>query len=211
MSVPAAFGPATVDQRTNTRWTQTAARLSTTTPETQISRFPPLLAPESPRFGLPGHVPHAAGPEQKSWLDSALEELDEIARGIEVDGPKPDAEVVAAARKSLRNLSELVASPPAVDDDGTGGIGIEFAGKERDRILFIIETPQSFAYYELIGGRSTRARSTNWKDLMTAIGVSGIQRAGISVPPRTFSPSIGAWVPIRDDAFEVLPSPRRHH
>ena len=141
----------------------------------------------SPRSAAAAPVHRAAGPERRCWLDSALEELDEVARGIEVDGPTPGAEVVAAARKCLRSLSELFASPPGVNDDGTGGIGIEFAGEEGGRILFIIETPRSFACYQLVGGRSTSAQSTSWTQLLRAIGITGSrdlpERRG-SAPPR---------------------------
>ncbi|MCY4628448.1 MAG: hypothetical protein OXE58_12910 [Acidobacteria bacterium] len=113
-------------------------------------------------------------PAEGAWLAEALRELDEVAGGVDVDGPQPSREVVAEARSLLRHLAGWVDGAPAVDDDADGGVGIEFYGPEGRRLLLIVEADGSAIYQELIAGDVLTERFEDWRQLL---GISAVLRS----------------------------------
>lgn len=122
-------------------------------------------------------------PKSAEWLGEALADLDEVAAGIEVDGPIPDETVVSTSREFLRDLAQRVETDPGVDHDGCGGVGVEFVGRDRNRILFIIENDRSAFYLEYLGGEGASARYDDWRQMMSSLGDSWIVRAGLQRVP----------------------------
>ena len=122
-------------------------------------------------------------PKSAGWLGEALADLDEVAAGFEVDGPTPDETVVSTSGEFLRDLARRVATEPGVDHDGLGGVGVEFVGRDRDRVLFIIENDRTAWYHEYIGGEGASARYDDWREMMGGIGDSWIVRAGLQRVP----------------------------
>ena len=120
-------------------------------------------------------------PAEGAWLAEALRELDEVADGVDVDGPQPSREVVAEARSLLRHLAGWVDGAPAVDDDADGGVGIEFYGPEGRRLLLIVEADGSAIYQELIAGDVLTERFEDWRQLLGTFGRAGFQRVGVPV------------------------------
>ena len=120
-------------------------------------------------------------PAEGAWLAEALRELDEVAGGVDVDGPQPSREVVAEARSLLRHLAGWVDGAPAVDDDADGGVGIEFYGPEGRRLLLIVEADGSAIYQELIAGDVLTERFEDWRQLLGTFGRAAFQRVGVPV------------------------------
>ena len=120
-------------------------------------------------------------PEERSWLPEALRELDEVAGGIDVDGPHPSGQAVAEARSLLRDLAGWVDDAPAVDDDADGGVGIEFYGPKGRRLLLIVASDGSAVYQELIAGRVVTEEFADWRQLLEAFGREAFQRVGLAV------------------------------
>lgn len=125
--------------------------------------------------------PYAVGTTPAPWLPQALEELDEVRRGFEVDGPLPTETALREADALLRHLATRVASAPGVSDDPFEAVGIEFYGAGRNRILFVIERDGAATYLESIEDQSGRARFREWRSMVDAIGLRGLERAGILV------------------------------
>lgn len=120
-----------------------------------------------------------ASPESAGWLGEALERLDEIAAGFEVDGPVPDQTVVSTSGDFLRDLAHRVATEPGIDDDGLGGVGVEFVGREGDRVLFIIEHDLSSSYHENIRDRTASNGYDDWPQMMRDIGDAWVARSNL--------------------------------
>lgn len=116
---------------------------------------------------------------ERGWLRDALTALDDIRRGIEVDGPIPTDEALTAAVALLRALAGTVDSVPGVVDDPARAVGVEFAGVGRNRVLFVVEKDGSASYNEFIAGRSAWGRFPRWQLMMEAIGWRGLERAGV--------------------------------
>lgn len=125
--------------------------------------------------------PYAVGTPTVPWLPQALEELDEVRRGFEVNGPLPTETALREADALLRYLATRVASAPGVSDDPFEAVGIEFYGSGRNRILFVIERDGAATYLESIEDQSGRARFREWRSMVDAIGLRGLERAGIVV------------------------------
>lgn len=125
--------------------------------------------------------PFPSGPTERSWLPEALRELDEVADGVEVDGPQLSRMAVAEARSLLRNLGRWVDDAPAVDDDADGGLGTEFYGPKGRRLLLIVESDGSAIYQELIDGSVVSERFADWRQLLEAFGRDAFQRVGVPV------------------------------
>lgn len=135
----------------------------------------------SPRGDRWSPRPSPSGPTERSWLPEALRELDEVANGIDMDGPQLSSEVVAEARSLLRHLAGWVDGAPAVDDDADGGVGIEFHGPEGRRLLLIVESDGSAIYQELIAGDVLTERFEDWRQLLGTFGRAAFQRVGVPV------------------------------
>ena len=113
------------------------------------------------------------------WLPEALDDLNEIRQGVEVDGPRPTPTAVREARDLLKRLAEVVLDAPGVVDDPAEAVGIDLYGVSGSRLLFVIEKDGQTSYYELMDGYSSRGRFPNWRRMMDAIGRRGIERAGV--------------------------------
>lgn len=118
-----------------------------------------------------------ASRESAGWLGEALDRLDEIATGFEVDGPVPDQTVVLTSRDFLRDLAHRVATEPGIDDDGLGGVSVEFVGREGDRVLFVIERDLSSSYHENIRDRAASNGYDDWRQMMSGVGDAWIVRS----------------------------------
>lgn len=118
-------------------------------------------------------------PKSAGWLGNALARLDEIAAGFEVDGPIPDETVVSISGDFLRDLARRVATDPGIDDDGLGGVSVEFVGRDRDRVLFVIEHDRSASYHENIGDEGASRGYDDWRGMMRGIGDSWLDRGGM--------------------------------
>lgn len=158
------------------------------TPRPRAAADSPAVEPRvSNRFGpstrqdrwSPG--PSPSGPTERSWLPEALRELDEVADGVDVDGPQLSRRAVAEARSLLGHLAEWVDDAPAVDDDADGGVGFEFYGPKGCRLLLIVESDGSAIYQELIAGKVVTERFADWQQLLEACGRGAFQRVGIPV------------------------------
>ena len=118
-----------------------------------------------------------ASGESAGWLGEALESLDEIATGFEVDGPVPDETVVSTFRNFLRDLAARVETEPGIDHDGLGGVSVEFVGRDGDRVLFIIERDLSASYHEYIHKEATSRGYDDWPQMMRGIGDAWLDRS----------------------------------
>ena len=118
-----------------------------------------------------------ASRETAGWLGDALECLEEIAAGFEVDGPVPGETVVSTSRDFLRDLARRVATEPGIDDDGHGGVGVEFVGRDGDRVLFIIERDLSASCHEYIHEEATSRGYDDWPQIMGDVGDAWIVRS----------------------------------
>lgn len=119
-----------------------------------------------------------------AWKE-AFEDLDEVARGVELDGPIPEAEAVEASRTLLSRLAAPRLRAPLVDEVSGRGVGIEFPGTATGtRLSFVVETDGSIAYYELISGRRSRSRFPEVSAALAAVWPSAFIRAGL-VPTET--------------------------
>lgn len=126
-------------------------------------------------------APTARAETTAPWLAQALKELAEVRRGAEMDGPIPTEVAGREADALLRYLAARVASAPGVSDDPFEAVGVEFYGAGQNRVLFVIERDSAATYLESIEEESGRARFPEWKTMMDAIGLRGLQRAGIPV------------------------------
>lgn len=140
---------------------------------------PANLAPWGVVHAVEESEPRAAGTTMAPWLPQALEELDEVRRGFEVEGPLPTETAVREADALLRYLATRVASTPGVSDDPFEAVGIEFYGAGRNRVLFVIERDGAATYLESIEDKSGRARFREWRSMVDAIGLRGLERAGV--------------------------------
>lgn len=111
------------------------------------------------------------------WLREALECLDEIATGFEVEGPVPGDTVVSTSRDFLRDLACRVETEPGIADDGLGGVGVEFVGRDGDRVLFVLEHDLSASYHECIRKEATSRRYDDWRQMMSGVGDAWIVRS----------------------------------
>ena len=125
-----------------------------------------------------GTLAHASR-ETAGWLSEALECLDEIATGFEVDGPVPDDTVVSTSRDFLRDLACRVETEPGIADDGLGGVGVEFVGRDGDRVLFVIEHDLSASYHEYIHKEATSRRYDDWRQMLRGVGDAWIVRSAV--------------------------------
>lgn len=137
-------------------------------------------SPSPRREGRSSSVP-PSGSTERSWLPEALRELDEVAGGVDVDGPPPSGEVVAEARSLLRHLAGWVDGAPAVDDDAAGGVSIEFYGPKGCRLLLIVESDGSAIYQELIAGEVVTEKFADRRQLLEAFGRDAFRRIGVPV------------------------------
>lgn len=119
-----------------------------------------------------------------SWLSDALRDLKEVAAGFEVEGPIPSRAVIVAARDFLVSLSSRIATDPGVDHDGSGGVGVEFVGRNGDRILFIIEDDVTASCHEYIEGKGRSRRYDSWSRMFQDIDDSWLHRAKIPTRDR---------------------------
>lgn len=163
----------------------------------------PDLAPRSDRYDLPRiDWPFVASPqyprpitpdeivtESRSkayptpWKE-AFDDLDEIARGVELDGPIPGKTTLDASRRLLSELASDGMRAPLVDELPGRGVAIEFPGEgERTRLTFVIQDDGSIAYYELIGGHRWRGRFPGLSSLMSVVWPSSFRRAGLIPRP----------------------------
>lgn len=117
------------------------------------------------------------------WLGEALFRLEEIAAGFEVDGPTPDETVVSISGDFLRDLARRVATDPGIDDDGLGGVSVEFVGRDGDRVLFVIEQDRSASYHENIRDEGASRGYAGWRAMMSGIGDSWLVRARLQRVP----------------------------
>lgn len=122
-------------------------------------------------------------PKSAGWLGEALARLDDLAAGFEVDGPPPDETVVSTSREFLRDLARRVATDPGIDDDGLGGVSVEFVGRDLDRVLFVIEHDRSASYHENIRDEGAGEGYDDWRRMMSAIGDSWLVRAKLQRVP----------------------------
>ena len=117
--------------------------------------------------------------ESAGWLGEALERLEEVATGFEVDGPVPGETVVSTSRDFLRDLALRVETEPGIDDDGLGGVSVEFVGRNGDRVLFIIEHDLSASYHEYIHEEGTSRGYDDWPQMMRGVGDDWIVRCDL--------------------------------
>lgn len=139
----------------------------------------PLAADTADWSLSPDDIVEEAPPGERGWLRDALSALEEIRRGIEVDGPIPTDEALTAAAALLGALAGTVDSVPGVVDDPAEAVGVEFVGVGRNRVLFVVEKDGSASYNEFIAGRSAWGRFPKWELMMEAIGWRGLERAGV--------------------------------
>lgn len=119
-----------------------------------------------------------------AWKE-AFEDLDEVARGVELDGPIPEAAAVEASRRLLSRLAAPRLAAPLVGEVSGRGVGIEFPGTGTGtRLSFVVENDGSIAYYELISGRRSRGRFPEVSAALAAVWPSAFVRAGL-VPTET--------------------------
>lgn len=130
------------------------------------------------RFRRFAYIARTAG-KTTYWLGEALRDLEEVAAGIEVDGPIPNRAVIVAARDFLVSLSPRIAADPGVDHDGSGGVGVEFVGQDGDRVLFIIKKDVTVFYHEYIEGKGKSRRYDTWSRMIQDINDSWLRRAKI--------------------------------
>ena len=135
------------------------------------------------RFRRLAYIARTTG-KASYWLGEALRDLEEVAAGIEVDGPIPDKAVITAARDFLMSLSPRIATDPGVDHDGSGGVGVEFVGRSGDRILFIIENDVTASYHEYIRREGKSRRYDTWLHMIRDINDSWLRRAEIPMRDR---------------------------
>ena len=88
---------------------------------------------------------------------------------MDVEGPPVSDKAVAEARSLLRHLAGWVDDAPAVDDDGDGGVGLEFYGPKGCRILLIVESDGSAIYQELIGEEVVTDTFADWRQLLESV------------------------------------------
>lgn len=134
--------------------------------------MPPVkpTAPRSPAFPAP-------------WRE-AFEDLDEVARGVEVDGPIPEAAAIEASREFLSRLASPRLRTPLVGEVSGRGVCIEFPGTGTGtRLSFVVENDGSIAYYELNSGRRRRRRFPEVSAVLSVVWPSAFVRAGL-VPPQ---------------------------
>lgn len=126
-------------------------------------------APRSPAFPAP-------------WRE-AFEDLDEVARGVEVDGPIPEAAAIEASREFLSRLASPRLRTPLVGEVSGRGVCIEFPKIGTDtRLSFVVENDGSIAYYELISGRRSRSRFPEVSAVLSVVWPSAFVRAGLVLP-----------------------------
>ena len=132
------------------------------------------IGPRSPAFPAP-------------WKE-AFEDLDEVARGVELDGPIPEAAAIEASRALLSRLATPRLRAPLVDEVSGRGVGIEFPGTGTGtRLSFVVENDGSIAYYELISGRRSRSRFPEVSAALATVWPSAFVRAGLVPPPAEVS------------------------
>ena len=122
-----------------------------------------------------------------SW-EEAFADLDELARGIDLDGPIPGKTTLEVSRRLLSQLAHKGMRVPLVDELPGCGVAIEFPGEgEHTRLTFVIKDDGSIAYYELIDGHRWRGRFPGVHSLMPIVWPSSFQRAGL-IPRRPSNP-----------------------
>lgn len=76
-----------------------------------------------------------------------------------------------------------MATDPGIDDDGLGGVSVEFVGRDLDRVLFVIEHDRSASYHENIRDEGAGEGYDDWRRMMSAIGDSWLVRAKLQRVP----------------------------
>lgn len=126
-------------------------------------------------------VPSPATPAEPPalWKD-AFDDLDEVARGVDLDGPIPADEALSASRRLLTLLTSSRMQPPLVDEFPGHGVAIEFPGSgPRTRLTFVIQDDGSVAYYELIDGSRWRGRFPDISSLLAIVWPRSFHAAGL--------------------------------
>ena len=118
--------------------------------------------------------------ESRTAWDEAFSDLDEIARGVELDGPAPSKPSLETAKRFLSVFAAREVGAPVVGEVTGRGVSIEFPGTgERTRLTFVIEGDGSITYHELIEGRRRRGRFPDLSSLLPVVWPSSFHRSGL--------------------------------
>ena len=122
--------------------------------------------------------------ESRVAWDEAFSDLDEIARGIELDGPVPSKPSLGTAKRFLSVFAARGVGAPVVGEVTGRGVSIEFPGEfpgtgEGTRLTFVIENDGSITYHELIEGRRRRGRFPDLSSLLPVVWPSSFHRSGL--------------------------------
>lgn len=121
--------------------------------------------------------------ESRVAWDESFSDLDEIARGVELDGPVPSKPSLGTAKRFLSVFAARGLRAPVVGEVTGRGVSIEFPGTgARTRLTFVIEGDGSITYYELIEGRRWRGRFPNLSSMLPVVWPSSFHRSGLLSP-----------------------------
>ncbi len=140
------------------------------------------LRPDAPvQGGSAGPV--VAREESRAAWDESFSDLDEIARGVELDGPVPSKPSLGTAKQFLSLFAARGLRAPVVGEVTGRGVSIEFPGTgARTRLTFVIEGDGSITYHELIEGRRWRGRFPDLSSLLPVVWPSSFHRSRL-LPP----------------------------